>query len=542
MPLPTAYGTVPIGGALPEAYIDPFIPISTTDGANNLPTGYGVLIPAVSMTAAASGSSGITVADDDDIDFGTGDFSIHWEGALPDWTPASSLTLVRKNTSAATAGFILGVSGSSAGTIFLQLREGGGADDAYTSTAATAITDGGNAKITTVCVRETALTDGSVTHYVNGVQLGTARTITAATPFSISNALAAYISGTSAVRNASTTRALYLYNRALSAAEVLSLCNNGVDAADVGASQTAIYTSDFSAGVDGWTGSNVTLTGNIDGVAAVDNTLRCVISSTGAGRYVSKTIGIPANSSYEFYLGIIFPSGNAALDSFDIRNQSGNAVISGAVQTNLTKGVWHYFRFSGNTANAATSLRVYLSDSGGGTSASATGGDIAYVAVFNIKKTGCTSELLAENAQSNTGQVLDTSGNKQHAMLPAAGASVLGKPNNGGLREVRWTNTWSGTNELQYIGGVNQAVWPTNAKIESISCVISGTTVEDFTIGDGSDADRYVALTTGIAAGTNVMTLTATPFTDGTNLKLTIDPDANATMSVATTVRYTLLE
>jgi hypothetical protein len=43
---------------------------------------------AVNMTYAASGSSGITVADNTNINFGTGNFTLVWRGSLPDWTPS----------------------------------------------------------------------------------------------------------------------------------------------------------------------------------------------------------------------------------------------------------------------------------------------------------------------------------------------------------------------------------------------------------------------------------------------------------------------
>jgi hypothetical protein len=159
---------------------------------------------------------------------------------------------------------------------------------------------------------------------------------------------------------------------------------------------------------------------------------------------------------------------------------------------------------------------------------------------FVFVNVGLTSELLASNAQSNTGQIFDTSGNKNHALLPASGATVVGRPVSQ-TREVRWTNTWDGTNELQYIGGVNQAILPANAYIESIVGTVSGATPHDIIIGDGSDADRYVTITTGLAAGTTSFTL-ANRTTDGTNLKLTVDPDTNATMSIAWVIRYSVLE
>jgi hypothetical protein len=125
-------------------------------------------------------------------------------------------------------------------------------------------------------------------------------------------------------------------------------------------------------------------------------------------------------------------------------------------------------------------------------------------------------------------------------MLPASGATVLGKPVSE-ARQVRWTNTWTGTNELQYIGGVNQAILPSNAYIESIVGTVSGATPHDIIVGDGSDTDRYVTITTGLAAGTTSFTVAART-TDGTNLKLTVDPDTDATMSIAWVITYYRLE
>jgi hypothetical protein len=166
--------------------------------------------------------------------------------------------------------------------------------------------------------------------------------------------------------------------------------------------------------------------------------------------------------------------------------------------------------------------------------------DVVYVKDILITQIGLTSELIASNAQSNTGQIFDTSGNKNHALLPASGATVVGRPVSQ-TREVRWTNTWAGTNELQYIGGVNQAILPANAYIESIVGTVSGATPHDIIVGNGSDTDRYVTITTGLAAGTTSFTL-ANRTTDGTNLKLTADPDTDATMSIAWVISYKTLE
>jgi hypothetical protein len=190
------------------------------------------------------------------------------------------------------------------------------------------------------------------------------------------------------------------------------------------------------------------------------------------------------------------------------------------------------------TATSAT-LTVFAT---GATGTALTGTTDAnfYFKSVEITNIGLTSELIASNAQSDTGQIFDTSGNKNHALLPASGATVVGRPVSQ-TREVRWTNTWDGTNELQYIGGVNQAILPANAYIESIVGTVSGATPHDIIVGNGSDTDRYVTITTRLAAGTTSFTL-ASRTTDGTNLKLTVDPDTDATMSIAWVISYRILE
>jgi hypothetical protein len=106
--------------------------------------------------------------------------------------------------------------------------------------------------------------------------------------------------------------------------------------------------------------------------------------------------------------------------------------------------------------------------------------------------------------------------------------------------EVRWTTTWTATNEAQYIGGYNQNVLPPGAYVESVIGTVTGADVEDLIIGDGSDADRWVTITTGLASGTTSFTL-ANRILDGTNAKLVVDPDADATMSIEWLVKGMIL-
>jgi hypothetical protein len=490
--------------------------------------------PVVSMTSATSGSNGIQVLDDDDIDFGTGNFTIHWEGALPDWTPASETRLFRKNTDSTTTGVVLNI--LTTGAAALYLINGGVSSTAYSSVTPVGGVDNALQQITAVCVRESASAAGSVTIYANGQPVGAPATITAATPFSLSNSLTAYISGSSAIRTASTTRACYLFNRALSSSEVASLCINGVPFSDVGASQTAVYTSDFSAGVDSWSvDSGRSIAGNQDGIDGENDW--CTVTRTDASSAIIRAIRtFTFGKNYRFSAKAFVPTGAsyAGIGLFAYAPVVGNAATAFTLISPNSSGT---VTASGLSTDSTGRWFIGAVDSSGNLVSVAQTQNFSFKTVV-ATQTGITGMWDAENAQWDTGQIFDSSGNKNHAMLPASGATVLPRKRK---FEVRGTNTWTGTQELQYIGGVNQAILPANAYIESIVGTVSGATPHDIIIGDGSDTDRYVTITTGLATGTTTFTL-ASRVTDGTNLKLTVDPDTDATMSIAWVITYTLLE
>jgi hypothetical protein len=367
-------------------------------------------------------------------------------------------------------------------------------------------------------------------------------TVTSLDSATVDNTSSLYVCGTSAVRSASQWFSHRLFNRAKTVAENLGMFVNGASSFDQKATQTPIYTSDFSATADSFTGTSITVTGNVDGIAGVDNVLKGECSATGTGRRLNRSgFTILNGFKYELKIDAYFEVANSNCDSIMFADASANRLFAGDHISNQTKGVWvsHTFVFDYVGADISGSLRFYTGQQDS-SSASMTLGDILYIKNLSIRKIGITSELIASNAQTDNGQVLDSSGNKQHAKLAEAGMSTQGAIS-ARRREVRWTNTWAGTNELQYIGGVNQAILPSNAYIESIVGTVSGATPHDIIVGDGSDTDRYVTITTGLAAGTTSFTVAART-TDGTNLKLTVDPDTDATMSIAWVITYYRLE
>lgn len=350
-----------------------------------------------------------------------------------------------------------------------------------------------------------------------------------------------YLMGTSTTTTAGKFVEAALYNRSMSALDSLRRVRSGVDRSDSTGSNERILADDFEADVTGWNrngGGSIThdTSTPISGAGSLKSSVTgsnyiggASVLITGllrqGGKYAAR-FKYKLSAAGLMFLGIDSPSGGAVE----------RTIVSGLTATTTTEVYQEFtipdtFGFSGPylvfwpAYNAGNAFDYWLDD-------------------LEIWEIGQVARYPAENAQSDTGQIFDDSGNKQHGLLPASRATVIGRPASS-PQQVRWTNSWAETHELQYIGGVNQPILPAKTHILSIVGVITttgGSGVQDIIVGDGSDTDRYVAITTGLAAGTKIFTLTGTPFTDGTNLKLTVDPDATCTMSITWTITFTTLD
>jgi hypothetical protein len=477
----------------------------------------------VAMTEAASGSNGIQVLNNANANFGTGNFTLHWEGSLADWTPAASSTLMIKlAVTPAFQGFVLAV--ETTGRLRFFLRGTGEAIlNNVLSTVAPSVSDGSSAQITSVITRESASAAGSLVFYVNGTQLGDAITITAAEATTISNSMPLNVSGGTASRTASNTTNAIIYNRALSAAEVLSLCVNGPALADIGASQVSSISGDAQNGTStrafsSFTGTATGFSGEIPFSHATQR-----IAGWPVAVSVGQKFRIKGSFSRSNFGTGVFVVGMSASSS------DNTPVSSSLIFSNESSGDFDVILTATATGNFVVGFRV-----------SATGAsDTSTVDVTNVsvQRVGITGQWNAQDAQSNTGQVFDSSGNGNHALLPAAGATVIGRPLSA-PRRIEWRNTWAATSELQYVGGVNQAILENRTGFIVHDIFNTGSSV-DVNIGDGSSATRFASGVT-LAAGPNRVTL-ATPFTDGTNRKLTITPTASFTGSLITSATYQLV-
>ena len=301
--------------------------------------------PFVNLTYAAAGSSGITVADNDNIDFRTSNFTLRWKGSLPDWTPADDTYLLIK-TSAGNYGiqFVLNTTGAL--TLYLFRNDAG---TGFTSTVTNTLTDGTTHEISAVVTRETASAAGSVVFYIDGVALGTPKSITAAATVTLSNTGTLYISCTSGARYASTTSSVTLFNRALTSAEVLSLYQSGVATADQCGSQTAKYscTTDFS----GWATSVATNTGGcLTFITNASTWQRAYADTLAASTYNGKNLMLEYEVTANTAVGIT---------AFRLLADDINKINHTNIALDTTVGVHRYY-FQGNSAGVCQTVMFYL--------------------------------------------------------------------------------------------------------------------------------------------------------------------------------------
>lgn len=484
------------------------------------------LVQGIKMTAAAAASNGIVVDDDADLDNGTADFAIYWHGRVADWTPSANKILAQKHDGA--NGWILTL--LTTGVLRLTLNATN-----YDSTVAVNRRDNTEAMIGVSVTRETASVAGSVVFTEKGVAVGASVAITAGAPTTVTNAVPLYILGTSATRVEGVINTVILFNRAMTATEHLTLVRNGIPYADQWGSKTAVYSSNFGAGEDGWTASQGTVAGNIDAIGGEDDWLRYTVNGDLNNHYFSKT-ALTAGKAYRVTARMYLPSTNSNMDCVKLGGAgTGTNLKNMNVYSTPTPDT--IFSMTCEFISAATSFAIFTGDGGVQSYQDAGGNDVIYVKDVVIEEIGAVMALEPEGIQPSPGQWLDSSSNNLHALQPASGSSTTRRIK---TFELRDTLTWAGTHEAQYIGA-NQSVLPANCYIDTIIGVITGATIEDIIIGDGSDTDRWVAITTGLATGTVSFTL-ANRISDGTNYKMVVDPDANFTGSIAFTIKGSIIE
>ena len=358
---------------------------------------------AVVTTYAASGSTGIQIADNANINFGTGDFTLVWRGSLPDWSVGANVYFFDKRLSSTVRFQFFRLN---TGVVRLSYNTGSAAENLDFSSVN--FTDGSVGDITVSVQRESPSSAGVAKLYFNGTYQSEAVIATGTTP-DLTNTADLQIMGSQGARYAAQTHFAATYNRALSAAEVWDLYVNGVSEADKWGSQVPDYESDFSSNT-GW---------SLAAGASIN---------TGTGKLTfaaSETRGFALRSNHFAENAVLFNSywecvyvvdsndSNTELKITGV-NRSANAVVDTPVHAPTTPGT-HRVVFK---ADATTGTRRNI---GFNTVAPITSGSIV-ISNFKLTKLGATLALEPEGI--NTDNWLDASSNKLNATYPATGWSL----------------------------------------------------------------------------------------------------------------------
>jgi hypothetical protein len=200
-----------------------------------------------------------------------------------------------------------------------------------------------------------------------------------------------------------------IFNRELTAAEVAELARgNDLGFADEwGGAHGGVYTSDFSAGVDGFTASAGTATGNIDSIGGLNDNLRLIVNNTSAGHYVRKNGVFTIGKRYRVSAYVYIDGSNDVLDGAEFR---------GFCQTNtpIFPPVSTWSLLEVETVAIGTDLFIYARDQTTGTSATfqdAGGDDVLYIRNVTITEIGTLADFRAEDYNESASKMLDRSSN-----------------------------------------------------------------------------------------------------------------------------------
>lgn len=152
---------------------------------------------------------------------------------------------------------------------------------------------------------------------------------------------------------------------------------------------------------------------------------------------------------------------------------------------------------------------------------------------------GIILQVLGDDAQWDTGQVFDTSGNDNHMLLPASGATVIPPRRNNCL--VRARVRIVDTTPIDLLN-VAQAIVPPNAFFTPGMAVRSQGATVSISIGDGNSFNRYLS-NQSVAVGTRGLNF-FTRHNDGINLRMVLQATSSplTPVDMMITFAYDILE
>ena len=171
--------------------------------------------------------------------------------------------------------------------------------------------------------------------------------------------------------------------------------------------ETNVYTSNFSAGTNGWTPQRGAVAGNIDAIDGQDNNLRFTTNNVNSSHYTTKTTGVmTVGNYYRVRLDYYIPSGQSNIDGIKAR--------LGTVFSDIgnTTDAWASIDFYATLA-MADAIQIWGFDGGASSWQDAGSDDVFYIRNVRIEVvtlTNWTGWIPQVVAGSLTGKALKVAG------------------------------------------------------------------------------------------------------------------------------------
>jgi hypothetical protein len=359
--------------------------------------------------------------------------------------------------------------------------------------------------------------------YINGTDTAYTETTTGTPPawsatITSTNLFIGQSTGTTSIFTGRIYRSV-VFNRALAATDVTELITTGVNPADQWGTQTAAYTSDFSAGTDSWSAARGTAAGNIDGISGVDNTLRLTVDTTATNShlaFLNPVPGLLAGKRYRVGFNYFITAANATMNGLALWQLSPSVQIS-TVQS--VTGAWTSIA-PVEFVSGETRLAV-LGAAGGNANFTGNGTDTFYLHSFVLTRIGAIVDL---DFTVGTGyQATDRSTNALHGTL--FNGVEFTQPRR--MAVLYATTAASGNTQL-----LGSLAIPTNAVIEDV--VVNSTGSSTVSIGNVS-AGTQIVNGASVVSGRQKLTI-ATPFSTTGNLWV----NSSAAVTLQFTILYTI--
>lgn len=268
-----------------------------------------------------------------------------------------------------------------------------------------------------------------------------------------------------------------------------------------GASKTSLYTSDFSAGVDGWatdsSGVNRQITGNVDGVDGQDDWLKVETLATETSYAYTGVIFSQFHKRRRATVRIHNPAGSPF--GYVAVGQSGTQAVGASAQVVAVA--------AGSTVDAdvafinttGTRLLTIVTDANGAPINVASGNPV-YLKLVNVYSNGWTARLRTDTAAGLTALNGAKSSTNDSTDFLLSTTGVTTSPD-GRRQVIRATTNTNGNQQL-----LGASVIDTVKKWRIVSWNITSSGTPNVTLGSASAGTQYLA-STAMAAALNEITL-----------------------------------